>query len=279
MKKISVILPVLAPTPFLRAMTEFAIRALREHADNPFELVLVEAVDDYFDPKRVGPVNSDPLNGVFLARDPSLAPDVYLRFEQKRGCIQEFNAGVDAAAGEFIVSTGNDVFVPPGWDTELLRLFDERPDCGVASLSALEPGAVIGPVSERELVSQQPEVGAVDCVEGMYSPFMMWRRGWRMDEAYRKIYCDSDLIMRVYEKGQRAYRSCRAHVHHLVRMTSDRVEPEQHQSDLAHDEQLFYQRWGRSRLMIFGLIRSGQWTYGREHLSFTTPINLHYKVS
>ena len=254
MKKISVVLPVLAPTPFLRAMTEFSIRTLREHADSPFELVLVEAVDDYFDPNRVG-----------WGRDPSLAPDKYLRFEQKRGCIREFNAGADASSGEFIVSTGNDVFVPPHWDTELLRCFEARRACGVASLSALAPGAVIGPPEAQDAI-----------VEGMYSPFMMYRREWRLDEAFVKIYADSDLIMRVYESGKRAFRSCRAHVHHLARMTSDRVDPGGHARDLARDERLFYQRWGRSPLMMFGLIRYGQWAYGRELESLRNPIHLHY---
>ena len=267
--KISVVLPVLAPTPFLRAMTEFTIKTLRAHADNPFELIVVEADGDHFDP------NGSNEQHIAL----SSLIDKYLNFTPKIGNIREFNAGVDAASGDFILSTGNDVIVPPHWDTELLRVFEEHPDCGVASLSALEPGAVVGPAALKECVSQQPEVGTVECVEGMYSPFMMWRRGWRMDEDYVKIYTDSDFVMRIYAAGQRAYRSCRANVHHLVRMTSDRVDSEQHARDLAQDEQLFYQRWGRSRLMIFGLIRSGGWTYGREHLSFTTPINLHYSLA
>lgn len=256
--KISVVLPLLVPTPFLRAMTEFAIKALRAHADGPFELIVVEAAENHFD---------HPLLGI----------DKYLNFTPPIGMIREFNAGADAATGDFVVSTGNDVIVPPHWDTELLRVFENNPDCGVSSLSAFEPGAVIGPSSQQECVSQQPEVGTVEWVEGMYSPFMMWRRGERLDEAYRKIYSDSDLIMRVYKKGQRAYRSCRAHVHHLLRMTSDRVNSEQHARDLAQDERLFYQRWGKSRLMIMGLIRGSKWQFGREHFSFTAPINLHYK--
>lgn len=279
--KISVILPVLAPTPFLRAMTEFCIKTLRAHADQPFELVVVEAVHSSFDPHNLRQLNSllsdrHTFEEDSKWKDPFLIVDKYLNFPQKIGNIKEFNQGLDVATGEFIVSTGNDVIVPPHWDTELLRVFEKNPDCGVASLSALEPGAVIGPLTQQECISQQPEIGTVEFVEGMYSPFMMWRKGWRMDESYVKIYCDSDLIMRVYAKGLRVYRSCRAHVRHLVRMTSDSVNPEQHQRDLARDEKLFYQRWGQSRLLIFGLIRSGQVTYGREHCAFTVPINLHY---
>ena len=254
--KLSVVLPVLAPAPFLRAMTEFAIKTLRLHADNPFELIVVEAGENNFDP--VG----------MMGTDASVRqPDKYLNFNPKIGGVRELNAGVDAASGDIILSTGNDVIAPPHWDTELLRCF-ERKDCAVASLSAFEPGTVIGPrVAEDRMV------------EGMYSPFMAFRRGWRFDEDYVKIYQDSDLIMRVYESGQRAYRSCRAHVHHLLRMTSDRVEPEQHALDLARDERLFYKRWGGSPLAMFAMIRTGVQVYGRESEGWTNQISLHYDPS
>lgn len=267
--KISVVLPVLAPTPFLRAMTEFAIKTLRAHADLPFELVVVEAEGGpqagYFDPEYW-----QGARGMIICEDRadkvvSVRADKYLLFNPKIGGVKELNAGVDAASGEFIVSTGNDVIVPPHWDTELLRVFDLYADCGVAALSAFEPGAIIGPPEVQDRV-----------VEGMYSPFMMFRRGQRFDEAYTKIYQDSDLIMRLYGQGLRAYRSCRAHVHHLLRMTSDRVDVERHRRELAVDEKLFYQRWGASPLMMFGMIRYGHWVYSREHESLTNPINLHH---
>ena len=249
--RVSVVLPVLAPTAFLRAMTVFAIQTLRGHADADFELIVVEAEDSYFDPKHwVGS---------------GWAPDKHLVFKPKIGGVKELNAGVRAASNEFVLSTGNDVIAPPHWDTELLRCFEERKDCGVASLSAFEPGAIIGPFAPQDRI-----------VEGMYSPFMMFRRGREFDESYTKIYQDSDFIMQTYELGQRAYRSCRAHVHHLLRMTSDRVEPETHQKDLAHDERLFYERWGKSPLAAFAMIRYGQYAYGQEHRSFTDPIQLHY---
>ena len=256
--RISIVLPVLAPTAFLRAMTEFAIKTLRLHADNDFELVVVEGGADNFNP--LGHEGLNEPNNV-----PSMI-DKYLNFNPMIGGVRELNAGVRAASNEFVLSTGNDVIAPPHWDTELLRCFDERKDCGVASLSALEPGAAIGPVQTMDRI-----------VEGMYSPFMMFRRGREFDEAYEKIYQDSDFIMRTYEElGQRAYRSCRAHVHHLLRMTSDRVEPQKHAKDLAHDERLFYERWGNSPLAMFALIRYGTYAYGQEHQSFTNPIALHY---
>lgn len=265
---ISVVLPLLVPTQFLRAMTEFSIKTLRMHADNPFELVVVEAVDDYF--RHLSIEGSDEHDGmVNVPFDPLLRIDRYIRFPQKIGNVREANAGIDAATGEFILCTGNDVIAPPHWDTELLRPF-ERKDCGASALAAFEPGAIIGPPGALA----EPAY-----VEGMYSPFTMFRRGWRLDEAYRKIYQDSDFIMRLYEAGLRSYRSCRAHVHHLLRMTSDRVEPEEHARQLAVDERLFYARWGKSPLWMFGMIRGGGIAFGREHEPFVRPINLHYDPS
>lgn len=265
--RVSVVLPVLAPTPFLRAMTDFAIKTLRLHADNEFELVVVEAEYPYLRQQHLEKYDESrrSTSKLDVSFDPLLRIDNYLNFNPKVGGVKELNAGVDAASGEFVLSTGNDVIAPPHWDTELLRCFAERQDCGVASLSAFEPGSVIGPLHAMDMI-----------VEGMYSPFMMFRKGDRFSEDYVKIYQDSDFVMRVYERGQRAYRSCRAHVHHLLRMTSDRVEPVKHKADLARDERLFYERWGKSPLMMFGLIRYGHWAFGQEWASLTQPIHLNH---
>jgi len=252
--KISVVLPILVPTQFLRDMTEFCIKTLRVNAENKdFELVLVEGGDDHFrrwsEPSRDGP---------------SYWIQKYLSFNPMIGAIKEMNAGIDAATGDFIVFLGNDTVAPPHWDTHLLRCFEERKDCGVASLSAYEPGAIIGPPTALDRI-----------VEGFYSPFMMWRKGVRWDEAYRKIYADSDMVMRIYENGQRAFRTCRAHCHHLNRMTSDNVNPVQHSRNLAVDEETFYSRWGRSPLAMFAMIRAGHQIYGREWEAFEQPIHRH----
>ena len=276
MSRVSVVLCVLTPTPFLRAMTEFTIKTLRAHADENFELVVVEAAGDWFSPLRrpARVMDNSPtcewpecscLRGNTKESCNLLRIDRYLNFTPGVGCVRELNLGLATAAGDFVVCTGNDVIVPPHWDTELLRCFEERRDCGIASLSAFEPGAIIGPPHAMDRI-----------VEGMYSPCVMIRKGERFDEAYRKIYQDSDFVMQVYERGQRAYRSCRAHVHHLMRMTSDRVDPAGHNRDLAHDERLFYQRWGKSPLAMFGMIRAGHQVYGREYEAFTQAINLHY---
>ena len=117
-------------------------------------------------------------------------------------------------------------------------------------------------------------------VEGMYSPFNMFRRGWRYDEAYLRVYQDSDLVMRMYGAGLRAFRSCRKHVHHLGSMTTPAINDSVgHDLQLAKDERLFYRRWGKSPLAMFAMIRRGQQTYGSEHDGWVQPIHLHYDAN
>ena len=116
-------------------------------------------------------------------------------------------------------------------------------------------------------------------VEGMFSPFTMIRRGWRYDEAYERVYQDSDLIMRQRAAGLHPYRSCRAHVWHLgsvTNNTSDDAWKAAHARALARDERLFYKRWGGSPSATFAMIRAGVQVYGREHEAFTAQINLHF---
>ena len=260
MSPISVVLPILAPTPFLRALAEFTIKTLRLHADDPsFELVVAESTYDHFE--RFTDIGTEDDRD-----DQNALIDKYLNFTPPVGGVKETNAAIDAARGDFIVYTGSDVIVPQGWDTELLRVFEERPkDCGIANLASYEPGAMIGPREELDMI-----------VEGMYSPFAMWRKGWRLDEAYLRCYQDSDLVMRMYDQGLRAFRSCRKHVHHLGSMSTATIDSSTgHNAQLVKDEALFYQRWGKSPLMMYAMIRWGQQTYGKEHEAWVHPIQRH----
>src|SRR3990167_6575761 len=264
---ISVVLPILAPTPFLRALAEFSIKTLRLHADNEFELVVVEAQERYFEQYALA-VGGQPSVGIGLEVFHPLRIDNYLGFVPPIGGVKEINAGIRAARGEFIVVTGTDVLVPPHWDTELLRVFEERPkDAGIATLVAKEPGVFIGPRDPMPML-----------VEGMFSPFSMFRRGWEYDEAYLRVYQDSDLVMRMYESGLRAFRNLHAAVWHLGQVSNDGADEAfraAHARALAQDETLFYQRWGSSPLAMFAMTRYGQQSYGREHEAWTAPIHRH----
>ena len=254
--KISAILPILPATPFLIELASFAIRTLRMTAGAPFELIVVESEGRYFDP-------------VFCPSE--LRPDKYLNFTPGIGGVREVNRALDVASGEFILFTGTDIIPPGDWDGELLRVFSDYAFCGVAALSAFEPNFTIGPPQPLDLV-----------VEGNFSPFMMWRKGVRLDEAFERVYCDSDMILRLALEGKRALRSCRKHVWHLGSVTNTTASEEhraRHAAALAKDERVFYERWGTSPLAQFAIMRGGAQIYGREHEAYTRPINLHYDPS
>ena len=252
--RISVLMMTMAPTPFLEELTAFSIKMHRIQAsDKGYELIVIETKSDRFG-------HADTLMRLQIEK--------YIHFPEPIGGVKEANAGIDAASGDFILFTGTDIIPASGWDAELLRLFADRKDCGAASLSAFEPNATIGPAGPVDLV-----------VEGMFSPFTMFRRGERYDESYRRVYQDSDLILRLYERGFRAYRSCRKHVWHLGSVTNNSAgsaHAEMHAKALAHDERLFYQRWGKSPLAMFAMMRGGAQVYGREHEALLAHINLHY---
>ncbi len=259
---ISVVMPVLAPTPFLRAMTEFAIKTLRLHADNPFELVIVEAGASHFMPD----------NYRDLDQDRSLVADVYRTFQPPIGGVKECNAGFNAASGEFLVMTGNDIIVPPHWDTYLLTPFDQRHDCGMSTMAIHEPGAIIGP--------KPGEPTPPEFTEGMFSAFTMFRnkdfktnQPWRYDEHFERIYQDSDLYMRISEAGYRSYRYNRAHAYHFGAMTNRTANtathnPKLHAEAVARDEAKFYHRWGDNPTWSFAMVRHPQLSYGHEHINW-----------
>lgn len=267
--KISVVMPIKSTTPFLQHMTDFAIKTLRSHAHDPFELVVVEAGIDHYRPEK------NPLMYRWKHGTPVVGQceDQYFYFNPGIGGIKESNIGIDACKGDFILLAGTDVIAPPNWDLELLRMFEGIPDCGIASLSAFEPNATIGPREPIDLV-----------VEGMFSPFMMIRNHteWKWDESYERMYQDSDLVLRMRANGLHPYRSCRMHVWHLGSVTNKQAGLEHvanHNRSLARDERLFYERWGNCPYASFAMMRAGAQVYGREHEAYTAAINLHYDPS
>jgi len=249
MSRISVVLPLLLPEPFLATMTEFCLKALALNASgtNEVELVIVETGSDYFAGWMPGLKIQDPVK--------------YLRFERgpDRNYVKDWNAGADAATGSFLVHIGNDVIVGKDWDVALMEPFQKYRDCGVTCTSALEFGSA--PVGQAE-----PLPGVV--VEGMYAPLMCFRKGWKFDEAYEGGYSDSDLIMRIYSEGLRAYRSYSSVCWHFGPMTTwKRAETDGGWGQVYRGEETFYERWSESPLMMYAMIRAGQVRYGQEHLA------------
>jgi len=253
--KISVVLPLLLPDEFCVSMTRFCLDALRINASgkNEVELVIVET-------------GSQHLHGAHDRHDWA-GPGKYLHFDRgpSRNYVKDWNAGADAATGEYLVHIGNDVIVGKGWDEALMEPFRRFKDCGVSTTSALE-------FSNAPIGHRSPVPGVV--VEGMFAPLMMFRKGWKFDEAYEGGYSDSDLIMRMYEEGLRAYRSYSSVCWHFGPMTTwERAYADKDKGwgQVNKGEETFYRRWKGSAHWMYAMIRAGGIQYGKEHVAALAP--------
>jgi hypothetical protein len=224
-------------------MTVACLDIMRATTQTRYELVLVET-------------GGDMLRGW---ADGQAADVTYLCRPKKTTYVQDFNAALDVASGDYVAQTGNDVFCRPGWLEALLECFERFPDCGAASLGTWEGGGL----THRPL----PLI-----VEGWYDPLMMWRKKdrpvdlWRFDEAYESLYSTSDLIMRLYAAGYRAYRNHRVVCAHIGQQTWS----DQQQDDIRpRAEALFKERWADAPYWAATMFFRGAVAFGREHERFS----------
>lgn len=212
-------------------MTRCCIEIMRCTTAVPFQLVVVD---------------TQPPDNSFQKH-----ADVWMPRSERSTYVKDFNDGVDAAAGDFIVQMGNDIFTKPGWLEGLLECFERFKDCGAASLGAQEVGASL---------AHQP----IDFItEGWYGPLMMWRKDWRLDNGFESIMSDSDLVMRLYQAGLRCYRNHKVIILHLNTQTHD-GRSQDYQAMTERALQMFVGKWGRSPLWPAQMILRGNVQFGRE---------------
>lgn len=226
---VSVILPIMIMNDEQKQMTDDCIGTMRTTTNIPYELIIVEAKSHLFSEYDTFPDNS-----------PSRC-EKYLHFPEPLGCSKEFNQGIKISEGTFVIHTGNDVFVKDGWLEALLECFEIK-DCGIATLASSD-------------LKHEP----MDRImEGVWCPMMMWRRGWEFDETFPNVFCDSDLVMRHYEAGFRMYRNWKVVVDHLSAITSkSRWTPEENAARFNKWKDVFIQKHGHSRLLMFRILSEG----------------------
>ena len=130
---------------------------------------------------------------------------------------------------------------PPDWRKDRLLQLQcfEFKDCGVATVIALELKMVPGNYIQ----------------EGVYGPFMMFRKGWQFDASrFPCQFGDTDLIMRMYGEGLRSYRNYRVVIHHLNRQT---LSGKSNDEDYNRARQRFIDRHGDSPLLMRRILIDG----------------------
>ena len=185
--KYSVVMPIKIEHPWQRVMTRCAIDTLRVTTELEYELVIVEYLTDKF----------------------AKLCETHVQIKEPKGPAAEFNIGCEAASGDYIIKTQNDIFTRPNWLECLKQCFDEISDCGIATLASAD--------LRGKLPFEMPS-NAIS--EGIYGPFMMFKKGWEFDaETFPCQFADTDMIMRIYGYGERSYRNFRCVIQHLNRQT------------------------------------------------------------
>lgn len=257
MSKISVVLPLLLPDEFTVAMTRFCLDALRINASgrHEVELVIVETGSKHFSPREP---HADIREGDYEEKRNGF---LYLHRRSKSTYVLDWNAGADAATGEYLVHIGNDVIVGKDWDAALMEPFERFKDCGMSSTACLESGS--RPIGHQDPVRQ--------IVEGTFCAFMCFRKDWRLDDAYEGGYSDGDLTLRMYRDGLRAYRNNASVCYHLNQVTWKSATKDKGVAQMLRGEKIFYERWKGSPWMMYSIIRGASVQYGLEHLAALAP--------
>lgn len=231
--KVSVILPVMYGDPWQEDLARFAILTLRAKTDIPFELVIVETESD-----TLGDLS-----------------DQHLVCPNRTCYTKDFNAGLRLAKGDLVVHTGIDVIPGQGWLEAMLECFDEFKDCGVATISMGEPGAMIGPYMPQDTFD-----------ESMYGPFMMFRAGWFLDPLFPGMGGDNDLVMRIYNEGFRAYRNNNVKGFHMNGITWQTAYTQEDRDEITKKAQSdFHARHGKSPLAMYRMMMRGRNEYAKEY--------------
>ena len=220
-KSVSVVVPCLTEHEWQRHLTRAIINIARSTTEVPYELIVSEAVGDYF--------KND--------------CEKYHYNPQKGSANADMNEGMALATGDIIVLLTNDVFVKPGWLEALLDCY-RIPDCGLASL---------GTSDHRE----QP----LDVItEGLWCPLMALRNrpDFRFDaDMFPSYWGDSDLVMRIYQAGFRAYRNRKVVCDHLGRATNLQSHPRGTAEEIEAAKQRFIARHSGSPHLIFRVFMDG----------------------
>lgn len=236
--KVSVILPCLFTDEWQPILAKFSIETMLIRTQIEFELVVVETGSE--------------IMSEFCEYDfRYFSPCIYVNKPEKTSYTKDFNSGIEASSGEFIVHTAPDVIVGDRWLEAMLACFDIH-DCGVSTVAIKEGGHVLG--------MDKPHASIV---ESFYGAIMMFRRDMRFDESFPDQMSDYDLCMQIYDKGLRSYRNNISQAFHMK--LEHGIGEDENARRFQHGVTRFGEKWRDKHWLIKDLIFRGGVNYGAEN--------------
>ncbi len=240
--KVSIIIPVFGQT----AVTLKCLKAIERHTRGLAYEVIV--VDDNSDERTR--LLLDQVRGIRLIHN-----DVNLGF------VHSCNRGARAAEGEYLVFLNNDTEVTHGWLSAMLRVFDQRRDCGLVGAKLIYPdgrlqeaGGIIW--SDASGINygngddpDKPEYNylrQVDYCSGacIATPRELFKQLGGFDERYVPAYYeDTDLAFRVREAGLAVYYQPAASIIHHEGQTSGRDTSTGVKRYQLVNQEKFFRKW------------------------------------
>jgi GT2 family glycosyltransferase len=217
---ISVMIPALIRTDKQLAMTLQCIEMARTETNLPFELVIVETESSYL----------------------CEYADIYVYERKRYNPARSHNHGWKVCNGDMTVLLTNDVYVESGWLESLMRCFDEKEDCGVATLASTQFGHIkTNKIEEGNWWSVAAIPQSIFELVGYY------------DERFFGSWEDTDLLVRIYKAGYKMYRNFNCVVEHLIGQTL--YADKDHDKNYMLGRHLFNAKHDGCELPIFKTVR------------------------
>lgn len=181
--------------------------------------------------------------------------------EQNLGFIRSCNRGAQAAKGKYLHFLNNDTQVMTGWLDELLHTFTELPGTGLVGSKLIYPDGRLqeaGGIVWRDGSAwnfgrfQDPQLPVynyareVDYCSGasIMVPKELFDELGGFDEHYLPAYCeDSDLALKIREKGQRVIYQPLSEVVHFEGITSGTDTTQGTKSYQVENSKKLFDRW------------------------------------